>query len=162
MDVTGDMVDECVLGCGGGASCPAGMACFADFVCVWGGGIGPGDFSCVDEDLGSATGNAVASGSTMGQGNDFTPGCVMSNAPDVQFVWTALVGGSYTFDTVGSSFDTVLSVREDCVGAELECNDDTMMTQSEVTVELMAGQSVMIVIDGWNNSAGNYELNIGG
>lgn len=160
MDVTGDMVDECVLACGGGASCPTGMACFAEFVCVWGGGIGPGDFTCADEDLGNATGNAVASGSTVGQGNDFTPGCVMSNAPDVQFVWTALVGSTYTFDTVGSTYDTVLSVREDCVGPELECNDDTVMTQSQVTVDLAAGQSVLIVMDGWNNAAGNYVLNV--
>jgi len=160
MDVTGDMVDECVLACGGGASCPTGMACFAEFVCVWGGGVGPGDFGCVDQDLGSATGNGVAMGSTMGQGNDFTPTCVMSNAPDVHFVWTALVGGTYTIDTVGSTYDTVLSVRQDCVGDELACNDDTVMTQSQVIVELMAGQSVMIVVDGWNMSSGNYVLNI--
>lgn len=160
MDVTGDAVDECVLACGGGASCPTGMLCYADFVCVWGGGIGPGDFTCVDEDLGVATGNAVASGSTMGQGNDFAPGCVMSNAPDVQLVWTALAGGTYTFDTVGSTYDTVLYVREDCVGPELACNDDTVMTQSQVVVDLAGGQSVMIVIDGWNNASGSYVLNI--
>jgi hypothetical protein len=160
MDVTGDMVDECVLQCAGGATCPTGMACFAEFVCVWGGGVGPGDFTCVDEDLGSATGNAVASGSTVGETNDQDPSCAMSSAPDVAFVWTALVGGTYTFDTVGSSFDTVLFVREDCVGAELACNDDAVMLQSQVAVDLMAGQSVTVVVDGWGNSTGNYVLNI--
>lgn len=159
-DVTGDAVDECVLQCTGGLDCPTGMTCFSDFVCVWAPGIGPGDFSCVDENLGTVLGNDVAMGSTVGQGNDFTPGCVMSNAPDVQYVWTALVAGTYTFDTVGSSFDTVLYVREDCVGPELACNDDTVMTQSEITVDLAAGQSVMIVVDGWNNASGNFTLNI--
>jgi hypothetical protein len=160
MDVTGDMVDECVLHCTD-ADCPTGMACFADFVCVWGTeGLGPGDFSCVDEDLGNATGAAVATGSTGGQGNDFTPGCVMSNAADVAFVWTALIGGTYTFDTIGSSYDTVLYAREDCVGATLACNDDTVETQSEIVLDLAAGQSVMLVVDGWNNSTGNYVLNI--
>lgn len=160
MDVTGDLVDECVLQCSGGASCPTGMACFADFVCVWSGGLGPGDFSCADEDVGSAMGAAVAMGSTVGQGNDFAPGCVGPNGQDVQLVWTALVAGTYTFDTVGSSYDTILSVREDCVGPELVCNDDTMMLLSEVTVELAAGQSVLVVIDGYNTSAGNYVLNV--
>ena len=160
MDVTGDMVDECVLQCSGGANCPTGMSCFAEFVCVWSPGLGPGDFSCADEDLGAVLGDTVATGSTVGQGNDFTPGCVMSNAPDVQLVWTALVGGTYTFDTVGSSFDTVLYAIEDCVGSELACNDDTVMTQSQITLDLVAGQSVLLVIDGWNNSSGNYELNV--
>jgi hypothetical protein len=160
MDVTGDSVAECVLACGGGASCPTGMVCFAEFVCVWGGGLGPGDFSCVDQDLGSATGNGVAMGSTIGQGNDFTPGCVMSSAPDVQLVWTPLVAGTYTFDTLGSTFDTVLHARVDCVGPQLACNDDTFMTLSQITLDLVAGQSVMIVIDGWNQAAGNYVLNI--
>lgn len=157
MDVTGDLVDECVLECGGGASCPTGMVCFADFVCVWG---MPGDFSCADADLGSATGAAVAMGSTVGQGNDFSPGCVGPNGQDVQLVWTAPVGGSYTFDTTGSSYDTILYVLEDCVGVELACNDDTMMLLSEVTVNLSAGQSVIVVIDGYDTSAGNYVLNV--
>lgn len=159
MDVTGDMVDECVLACGGGLDCPTGMSCFAEFVCVWAPGLGPGDFGCVDENLGGALGN-VATGSTVGQGNDFDPTCVGSNAPDVQYVWTALVAGTYTFDTVGSGFDTVLYALEDCVGPELACNDDTVMTQSQIVVDLEAGQSVLIVVDGWNNSSGNFVLNV--
>lgn len=159
MDVTGDMVDECVLACGGGLDCPTGMSCFAEFVCVWAPGLGPGDFGCVDENLGGALGN-VATGSTPGQGNDFDPSCVGSNAPDVQYVWTALVAGTYTFDTIGSGFDTVLYALEDCVGPELACNDDTVMTQSQIVVDLAAGQSVLIVVDGWNNASGNFVLNV--
>lgn len=160
MDVTGDMVDECVLQCTGGLDCPTGMVCFAEFVCVWAPELGPGDFSCIDQNLGGALGNAVALGNTVGQGNDFTPGCVMSNAPDVQLVWTAPADGTYTFDTIGSSFDTVLYAREDCVGPQLACNDDTFMTQSQIMLDLVAGQSVLLVMDGWNMSSGDYVLNI--
>jgi hypothetical protein len=160
LDVTGDAVDECVLECSGGASCPTGMACFAEFVCVWTAGLGPGDFGCVDEDIGAVVGDAVAMGSTAGQGNDFSPSCVGQNSQDVQLVWTALAGGTYTLDTLGSDFDTVLHVREDCVGSELACNDDTVDVASQVTVELGAGQSVLVVIDGYGNSTGNYVLNI--
>jgi len=160
MDVTGDSVDECVLQCTGGADCPPGMLCFSEFVCVWAPGLGTGDFSCADENLGAALGDAVAMGTTAGQGDDFEAGCVGQTPADVQLVWTALVGGTYTFDTVGSSYDTVLYVLEDCVGPELACNDDTVMYNSEVAVELLAGQSVLIVVDGYNNSTGSYTLNI--
>lgn len=160
MDVTGDSVDECVLQCTGGANCPTGMACFAGFVCVWAPGLGPGDFSCADEDLGAALGSPVITGSTAGQGNDFDAGCIGQDAADVAYVWTALVAGTYTFDTLGSGYDTVLSLREDCVGPELECNDDTVMLTSQVTLDMVAGQSVLIVVDGYGNSTGNFELNI--
>jgi hypothetical protein len=160
MDVTGDMVDECVLQCTGGANCPTGMSCFADFVCVWAPEIGPGDFSCAEENLGSALGSPVITGSTGGQGNDFDAGCIGQDAADVAYVWTALVGGTYTFDTLGSSYDTVLSLREDCMGPELECNDDTVMVTSQVTLDMVAGQSVLIVVDGYGNSTGSFDLNI--
>lgn len=160
MDVTGDMVDECVLQCTGGAECPTGMQCFAEFVCVWAPGLGPGDFSCADENIGSGLGSPVITGSTSGQGNDFDAGCIGQDAADMAFVWTALVGGTYTFDTLGSSYDTVLSLRDDCVGPELECNDDTVMLTSEVTLDMVAGQSVLIVVDGYGNSSGSFDLNI--
>ncbi|MCX4242235.1 hypothetical protein [Paraliomyxa miuraensis] len=160
MDVTGDLVDECVLACGGGASCPTGMVCFSEFLCVWGVGMGPGDFTCADANIGASTGAAVASGSTVGMGNDFQPGCVGPNGQDVALVWTALVSGTYTFDTVGSDYDTILYVRKTCKGAELACNDDTVMLQSEVTLDIMAGRSVLVVIDGYGNSSGNYVLNV--
>src|SRR5437899_115849 len=47
------------------------------------------------------------------------------NAPDATFLYTAPVTGSYTIDTAGSSFDTILSVRSTCAGSELACNDDS-------------------------------------
>lgn len=34
-DVTGDALNECILDCGGGGSCPGGMTCFAGFICMW-------------------------------------------------------------------------------------------------------------------------------
>lgn len=34
-DVTGDMMPECILSCMGGETCPDGMICFGDQVCVW-------------------------------------------------------------------------------------------------------------------------------
>lgn len=34
-DITGDMVEECWLGCANGETCPDGMECFADAACLW-------------------------------------------------------------------------------------------------------------------------------
>jgi hypothetical protein len=34
-DVTGDMVEECILDCSGGQNCPAGMTCFQNLLCAW-------------------------------------------------------------------------------------------------------------------------------
>lgn len=35
VDVTGDMMPECILDCSMGDACPDGMDCFGGFVCIW-------------------------------------------------------------------------------------------------------------------------------
>jgi hypothetical protein len=156
--------NTCYLDCSMGETCPDGMACTSvgmgmtsGMACLW--PFVPPDYTCADGDLGSAVGAAVAMGTTVGGGDDFDPACAAGNAADVQYQWTAPADGSYTFDTVGSTYDTILTVRTHCTGVDLGCNDDTMMLLSEVTVNLVAGQSVLIVIDGYN-ATGNYVLNI--
>ena len=61
-----------------------------------------------------------------------------------------------------SSFDTVLYVKQDCLGAELVCDDDGGDgTQSLVTVDAQAGVPLIIVVDGFNAEAqGNVVLNV--
>jgi hypothetical protein len=117
---------------------------------------------CVTRDLGSAVGGAVATGDTVGSPNVVTPSCAESNAPEHIFRWTAPASGAWIFDTIGSRFDTMLVVLRSCSGPELACNDDTagFGTASRVTVRLMAGETVLIVVDGWAMSAGRYQLNI--
>ncbi len=119
------------------------------------------DISCADGgDLGGQLG-AVAMGSTVGATNDFTPGCGGIGGPDVAFAWTATVGGSYTFSLVGSSYDTIISVVGDgCRGAEIACNDDATGLQSEVVAAVAAGETVIVVVDGFNGATGNYVLTI--
>jgi hypothetical protein len=80
--------------------------------------------------------------------------------PEATFLWTAPDDGSYTFDTAGSNYDTVLYLRNtDCFGPDLACNDDKIGLLSEVTVELAAGEVVYIVIDAYHQG-GDYVLNI--
>lgn len=160
--------NTCYLDCGMGETCPDGMECTVVTVGMGGGAMDisacmwpfvAADFTCADDDLASAVGAAVAMGTTVGGGDEFDAPCSAGNSEDVEFQWTAPADGSYTFDTVGSGFDTILTVLTHCAGVDLACNDDTMMLLSEVTVDLVAGQSVLIVIDGYNET-GNYVLNI--
>jgi hypothetical protein len=113
-------------------------------------------------DLGEALGSPVVTGHTSGLTNDYTPTCIPSStAPDASYTWTAPATASYQFTTAGSTFDTVLEIRAANTNLSMGCNDDSNGTlQSSVTVNVAAGQTVMIVIDGFGSATGQYRLNI--
>lgn len=125
----------------------------------------PEDPASVDQfsfigDLGGTLGSPVATGSTTGRSNDYAATCAPTSAPDAAYTWTAPSSGTYTFTTAGSSFDTVLEIRAFSTGASLGCNDDSIGTQSSVSVALSGGQTVIVVVDGFSTSNGAYQLNI--
>jgi len=132
---------------------------------VGGAGTCPDDSGAV-----STTGDAVFTGSTVGAGDDLAPpaGCVTAMgggmSPDRAFRWTAPSEGMYTFDTLGSSFDTVLYVLSGCDAAMSHgCNDDVgdADLRSSVTAMLTADQEVLVVVEGFaNGSAGDFTVNI--
>jgi hypothetical protein len=120
--------------------------------------------TCPQTDLGSTvptsyTGTTTGAQNLMGGASCGGGG---NNAPDASFLFTAPASGSYQIDTLGSAFDTVLYVRDgSCSGPQLACNDDgTGTLQSVVTVGLSAGQSVVIVVDGFSTRSGGFTLNI--
>jgi hypothetical protein len=117
---------------------------------------------CATRDLGSRTGMRVATGNTSDGMNEITPSCAASRAPEHIYRWTPPASGIWTIDTFGSRYDTMLVVLRTCAGPELACNDDTpgFGTASRVSVSLRAGEAVLIVVDGWATSAGDYVLNI--
>ncbi|MCA9651551.1 MAG: hypothetical protein H6712_25960 [Myxococcales bacterium] len=115
-------------------------------------------FDCEDIDLMSAL-PASDMGTTVGQVDDFTPSCAMGNDEDILFEWTAPADGSYSFDTFGSDFDTILTLLSACDGTEITCNDDNGGLQSRVALDMMAGEHVLISLDGYGET-GNYVLNI--
>src|SRR5204863_788262 len=90
----------------------------------------------------------------------FKPTCGSGNAPDVAFEWVAPATDHYVFDTLGSSFDTVLAVLNgDCAGAELGCNNNAGSSpQSEVVVRLQKDQRVVVVVDGYLGAKGNVTV----
>jgi len=65
------------------------------------------------------------------------------------------------FDTIGSSFDTVLTMRTACDDAlsEAECNDDTMGQASQITFNAEPGRDYFVVVDGFGARAGDVVLN---
>jgi hypothetical protein len=116
---------------------------------------------CPAGNLGSTVPQTVT-GSTSGRPNSVTPSCnATGSSPDAGYTFTAPAAGSYTFDTFGSGFDTVIHVHNaSCTGAELGCNDDGASEQSEVTLTLAAGQTVVVVVDGFNGTSGLFTLHI--
>lgn len=85
---------------------------------------------------------------TFGEADDFQGSCGGDGGPDVEYTFTAPQDGVYTFDTHGSSLNTVLYVLDgECGGAELACNDNGDGAQSALSIDLVAGQTVTIVVD---------------
>lgn len=104
----------------------------------------------------------MVDGDTMDGENYILPTCGASNSPERTFAFTAPESRVYELNTFGSFYDTVIAVREGtCEGMELACNDDSMGLQSQVFVELAAGQTVVVVVDGFGyGNAGPFVLNI--
>ncbi len=86
---------------------------------------------------------------TIGRTDDGTASCGIDPAPDFQLGFVAPWTGSFTFDTEGSSFDTVLYVNEgECREREIECNDDFIGLDSKLTLELEESEIVTVTVDG--------------
>lgn len=140
---------------GGGA-----LACALDCLSFDTTGCIDGPYTCSDEDVGGATGAAVASGNTAGDDDDLNGSCGAAGGNDHVVTFTAPAAGTYTFDTFGSGYDTKLGLYADCM-SELYCNDDAGGTlQSELTINMGAAQDVLVVIDGYAGSTGAWVLNI--
>lgn len=85
-------------------------------------------------------------------------------SPDFAYSFTAPATGGYTFDTLGTFFDTKLYVLDGaaCNGTEIACNDNYQFDQaSALSVQLVEDQSVVIVVDGNTNDNGPFTLNVG-
>jgi hypothetical protein len=115
----------------------------------------------IDRDISTWTGDQSFGGTTCGMGNDYTPSCGFSNAEDVAFLWTPPATGTYIFSTTGSSFDTIIHLRDGAGGAPLACNDDAYnRLDSAVGASVTAGHPITVVVDGYSGGCGNFLLTI--
>ena len=123
-----------------------------------------GTADCADHDAGSDYPLTLAD-TTTDAPDDFTPGCGLGEGEDVSIRWTAPAAGTYLIDTMGSDIDTILAVWSDCDGREIACHDDidasgkNIDLDSALAVELSAGESILIVVDG-ANTPGDFVLHV--
>ena len=108
---------------------------------------------------------------TLGEQTGFTEGsnemntslCAGGGGPEATYLFTADNDGHYVFDTVGSTFDTVLYLRSECASeaSEIACNDDHVDLQSQTGTFIAAGDSVVVVVDGYSGgNSGDFTLNV--
>ena len=83
----------------------------------------------------------------------------------VWYSWTSPVNGQMTIDTIGSNFDTTLSVylgSSITLLGTIALSDDIVAgvdKASRAQFNVTAGQTYRIVVDGWNSEFGNVSLN---
>ena len=100
-------------------------------------------------------------GSTLDEVDDSSGSCGVEGTADAEYVFTAPADGSYTFDTRGSVLNTVLYVLDgECVGDEIACDDNGDGAQSVLAVELVADQTVTVVVDSISLDGAAFELHV--
>ena len=133
-----------------GSPCQGGGMCIAS-TC---------QLPCPGLDIGAQVPQTLV-GDTTGKLDEMGSPCGGSGSPESTFTFTAPSDGFYSFDTLGSDSDTVLYVLYGaCDGELLACSDDEIGPWSQVVVELYAGLSVVVVVDGYGASSGQFYLNI--
>lgn len=105
-------------------------------------------------------GVSSSSASTAGKGDGLAGSCGGAGAEEQTVLFLVQQTAAYTFTTRNSDYDTVLYIRDaDCGGAELACNDNVGAgVTSQVTLNVVAGQRVVAIVDGANGLCGNYSL----
>lgn len=117
-------------------------------------------YACVEVDLGNDTA-AVVSDTTDTATNVFAGSCGGEDAPDRVYLWTVPASGLYRISTEGSSFDTVLYLfNAGCSADELACSDDASGFTSHIDVDAEEGAEIVIVVDGFGEASGDYQLSI--
>ncbi len=108
---------------------------------------------------------AVTSGSNTPFDNtcasmDGAENCGFQNVNDIWYSFSSAHLGTLSVSTCGAaSFDTVLTAYADsCGGAVLACNDDNCSLQSSISTPVLAGQTIVIQLAGFNGSSGSGTL----
>ncbi len=117
--------------------------------------------------------SALTTGTTVGMTNNFATQTCQSSAASADIVYALSLPEkvkTLTVDTVGSTFDTVLSVRDAQCGVELGCDDDGATSGerlSKLTLSNLPRGNLAIIVDGYSGGsggavAGSVKLNVKG
>ncbi len=106
----------------------------------------------------------VSTGTTAGAANNSTPTCGSSSAPEKVHLLTLPVPvATLTMDTVGSSFDTILTFRDSTCTMSIACDDDSGgFPNSRISRTNVAVGTYAVTVDGYSTNSGNYMLNVRG
>jgi len=108
----------------------------------------------------------LTTGSTVGLSDFFEPACGFNSGADKTFLLTLPVTiQTLTVDTVGSAFDTILSMKSaGCELTDLACDDNSggVGNSSRLVRSSVAAGDYVFVIDGYDGASGNYGLNVRG
>jgi hypothetical protein len=103
-------------------------------------------------------------GNTDPRPNRLSPDCVLnSDAPEEAVLVMVAEDTQLRATTAGSGYDTVLYVLENCdPGAAVGCNDDSPggRLTSSLTWRARAGVPYYVVVDGFGDNSGAFQLNI--
>ncbi len=120
--------------------------------------------TCRDEDLGMLGVPFAVSNTTVGQHHAAASSCGGLGNNDYSYEWIAPETTQYRFDTMGTTFQAVVSVLDGagCSGPELACDHDASpLGAASITADLAAGQVVTIVVDGVSLiSEGEFQLGV--
>ncbi|MFT4702347.1 MAG: cysteine-rich repeat protein [Bradymonadia bacterium] len=120
--------------------------------------------SCVTEDTVLVLNSPVVLDSCDGENSDNGATCGDDTATSLErsFAFLAPQAGTYRFDTLGDAtdMDTVIYSRSECLGDELDCNDDVDDddTRSLLSLDLNDGEAVIVFVHGFQNNCGVFEL----
>jgi len=92
-------------------------------------------------------------------------GCGSNANLDTWYLYRPAVGGIATVHTNGSAIDTVLAIWNGCgsFATQLACDDSSGVgTASQVTWNVIAGETYLIQVAGANNTTGSFNLTIVG
>jgi large repetitive protein len=137
----------------------------ADFGCAGAGGASEKFCTGETDPAAGVVTTKTVTGSTTGKAGDWpTTTCFSSAASDVAYALQLPVPvASLQVDTIGSSFDTVIQVRDIACGAELACDDEGGGSNtSKLTMANVAPGSYAIIVDGYSTYNGAYTLNVRG
>lgn len=111
--------------------------------------------------------NSTTAGTNFNANSDIFQTCSDLDSWDVWYRFTAPGAGSFTFDTIGSAIDTVLSLWSGCGGSILACNDDIDTASGNYDSQIAnfamtSGQTIVIRIAGYNLDEGPFVLRVTG
>ena len=151
----------CIEGCISDFDCAPGETCSFSGLCEPDFSSPPASF-CDDARVISGEGTYTGS---VRSGDQLATQC-SGGGFDAVFQWQTSIGGNYTFDTIGSNFDTVLALYDDCDGSqtELVCDDDSGgFPESFFASQVQADRLYYIVVSGFDaDDTGSFSLNIEG